>query len=390
MDDADRAAEGTRGDSDGAAGGSGGSGGAGRGPGGAVGGAADAARGGERRAYIGSFTSGGGRGITTAAVDPATGALTPLTATSALPDPSYLALDHAAGVLYAVSETEEGAVGAFRPTRDGLAALGSAVRVGGSGPTHLSLAGRRLFTANYTSGSVSALPLAADGSVGGPASVLGHRGSGLDADRQAGPHAHQVLPDPGGRWVLSVDLGTDSVRICAPEPEGGPLRVHAETALRAGTGPRHLAFHPGGRVVYVLHELEPQLTVCRWDPADGQLEPVSEIPVVSAGAQGAARAYPSAVVASPDGRFVWAAVRGADVIVTLSLADGAEKPQLTGTVPCGGRWPRDLAADPSGRRLYAANEHSGDVTWFEVDPLTGRPRRAGSVAVPAATCVVFG
>ncbi|MFG2710630.1 lactonase family protein [Streptomyces goshikiensis] len=376
MDDADRAAHGTHG----------GSADADRG-----GDRADAGdRGGEHRAYVGSFTSGGGRGITTAAVDPATGALTPLTATRALPDPSYLALDRGAGVLYAVSETEQGAVGAFRPTRDGLAALGSAVRVGGSGPTHLSLAGRRLLTANYTSGSVSSLPLAADGSVGGPASVLSHRGSGLDADRQAGPHAHQVLPDLGGRWVLSVDLGTDSVRICAPDPATGALRVHAETALRAGTGPRHLAFHPGGRVVYVLHELEPQLTVCRWNPASGQLEPVSEIPVASAGAQGAARAYPSAVVASPDGRFVWAAVRGADVIVTLSLADGVEKPQLTGAVPCGGRWPRDLAADPSGRRLYAANEHSGDVTWFEVDPLTGQPRRAGSVAVPAATCVVFG
>lgn len=92
---------------------------------------------------------------------------------------------------------------------------------------------------------------------------------------------------------------------------------------------------------------------------------------------------------SPDGRFVWAAVRGADAIATLSLAAGAEEPQLTDSVDCGGSWPRDLAADPSGRRLYAANERSGDVTWFDVDPLTGRPHRAGSVAVPAATCVVF-
>lgn len=112
--------------------------------------------------------------------------------------------------------------------------------------------------------------------------------------------------------------------------------------------------------------------------------------MASAGASGAVRAYPSAIVASPDGRFVWAAVRGADTIVTLSLADGPEKPRLTGAVACGGAWPRDLAVDPSGSRLYAANERSGDVTWFDVDPLTGQPRRAGSVAVPAATCVVLG
>ncbi|MFK0198210.1 lactonase family protein [Streptomyces lavendulae] len=342
------------------------------------------------RAHIGSFTSGGGRGITTAAVDPATGALTPLATEGSLADPSYLALDRATGVLYAVSETERGAAAAFRPVPGGLVPLGAPVRVGGSGPTHLAPAGRRLLTANYGSGSVSSLPLTGDGGLHGPASVLTHRGSGPDTGRQEGPHAHQVLPDPTGRWVLSVDLGTDSVRVCVLDPATGELRVHAEVVLRAGTGPRHLAFHPSGEVVYVLHELEPQLTVCRWNAGSGQLEPVGEVPVAPAGAPGVARAHPSAIVASPDGRFVWAAVRGPDTLVTFSLAGGPEKPQLTGTVGCGGHWPRDLAADPSGRRLYAANERSGDVTWFEVDPLTGHPRRAGSVAVPAASCVVFG
>ncbi|MFD9160930.1 lactonase family protein [Streptomyces sp. NPDC059558] len=346
-------------------------------------------RSGERRAYIGSFTSTGGRGVTTAAVDPRTGALTPLSVTAA-EDPSYLALAPSTGVLYAVNETERGAVAAFRTTAAGLAPLGAPVRVGGSGPTHLSLAGRRLLTANYTSGSVSSLPLASDGAPGGPSHVLSHRGSGPDAGRQEGPHAHQVLPDPTGRWVLSVDLGTDSVRVCAHDPDTGALRVHSETALRAGTGPRHLAFHPEGGLAYVLHELEPQVTVCRWNGTSGQLEPVGEVPVASAGASGPARAYPSAIVASPGGRFVWAAVRGADTVVTLSLAGGPGAPRLTGTVSCGGHWPRDLAVDPSGSRLYAANERSGDVTWFDVDPLTGQPHRAGSLAVPAATCVVLG
>ncbi|MGW6689100.1 lactonase family protein [Streptomyces sp. NPDC054961] len=355
-----------------------------------VGGTDRTARGGGHRAWIGSFTSGGGRGVTTAAVDPATGSLTALSVTGALADPSYLAHDRRTGVLYAVSETDRGAVGAFRTTADGLTPLGTAVGVGGAGPTHLSVAGRRLLTAHYTSGSVSSLPLAEDGSIGGPPEVLAHHGSGPDAGRQKGPHAHQVLPDPTGRWVLSVDLGTDSVRVCASHPATGALRVHAETALRAGTGPRHLAFHPSGEVVYVLHELDPQLTVCRWNAGSGALEPVSEVPVASQGGSGAPEVCPSAIVASPDGRFVWAAVRGADTIATFSLAGGAEKPQLTGTVPCGGDWPRDLAVDPSGRRLYAANERSGDVTWFDVDQLTGQPRRAGSLAVPAATCVVFG
>ncbi|MEU8433090.1 lactonase family protein [Streptomyces sp. NPDC029216] len=354
-----------------------------------MGGAHSTDHGGGHRAYIGSFTSGGGRGVITAAVDPATGALTPLSAEDSLPDPSYLALDPGTGVLYAVSEAQRGAVGAFRTTADGLAPLGAPVPVAGSGPTHLGLAGRRLLTANYTSGGVSSLPLAADGAVSGPASVLAYEGSGPDPERQEGPHAHQVLADPAGRWVLGVDLGTDAVRVCALDPATGELRPHAHTALRPGSGPRHLAFHPAGGAVYVLHELEPLLTVCRWNADAGLLDPLGELAVAPAGVPECVRAYPSAITASPDGRFLWAAVRGADTLVTFSLADGPEEPRLTGSVGCGGHWPRDLVADPAGRRLYAANERSGDVTWFDVDPHTGRPARAGSMAAPAASCVVL-
>ncbi|MFG3496767.1 lactonase family protein [Streptomyces sp. NPDC047886] len=345
---------------------------------------------GEYRAYIGSFTSGGGRGITVAAVDRVTGGLSPLAAVDPFANPSCLTLAPDTGVLYAVSESERGAAGAFRPGADGLTPLGPPVAVGASGPTHLSLAGRRLLTANYASGSVSSLAVAADGGLSGPPAVLTHRGSGPDADRQEGPHAHQVLPDPGGRWVLSVDLGTDSVRVCALDQATGELRAHSDTVLRAGSGPRHLAFHPGGDVVYVLHELEPQLTVCRWDPVSGSLDALSEVPVGLDDVPEGVRPCPSVVAVSADGRFAWAAVRGTNTLVTFSLADGAEKPRPADTVDCGGIWPRDLVPDPSGRRMYVANEWSGDVTWFSVDRASGELRRTGSLAVPAAACVVFG
>ncbi|MFI0926563.1 lactonase family protein [Streptomyces sp. NPDC021012] len=338
------------------------------------------------RAYIGSFTSAGGRGVLTAEVDEETGALTVTGGSDAVADPSFLAL--AGPVLHAVSETDTGAVAAFDVTGPAPRPLGAPVPVGGAGPTHLALAAGHLLTANYTSGSVTALPLAGDGTARPATTVLRHEGGGPVADRQSGPHAHQVLPDPSGNWVVSVDLGTDSVRICALDPATGHLTLHGETALRPGTGPRHLAFHPAGTHAYVLNELEPTLTVCRWDPAKGVLEPLAETPVVPEGTTGPS--YPSEVVVAPDGRFLWAAVRGDDTLAVLALdADGAGA-RLVATVPCGGTWPRDLTLDPSGRRLYAANERSGDVTWFTLDPATGVPARAGSVEAPAASCVVFG
>ncbi|MDT0610566.1 lactonase family protein [Streptomyces lancefieldiae] len=336
----------------------------------------------KRRAFIGSFTAAGGPGILAVAVAPDNGALTVVSGTDRLPDPSYLALAPDGETLYAVSERAEGAVAAFRVTGDRPEPAGRPVPVNGDGPTYLSLYAGHVLTANYGSGSVTAVPVRSDGTLARtPTGVLQHTGSGPHAQRQQGPHAHQVQPDPSGRWAVSVDLGTDSVRVCGLTD--GALVVHREVALRPGSGPRHLAFHPDGSHAYVVNELAPTVTVCRWDAADGVLQPLTEVQVLTGVPEG--DAYPSGIVVSPDGRFVWTATRGEDVLSVFEVEpDGL---RLFGTVPCGGHWPRALAA--SDGFLYVANERSGDVTWFALDPETGVPRRGGSLAVPAASCVVF-
>ncbi|QGV81890.1 lactonase family protein [Streptomyces ficellus] len=346
-------------------------------------------RGAGARAYVGSFTSAGGRGVLAATVNPRTGALTVTGASDAVPDPSFLVPAPGGEVLYAVSETEEGAVAAFDVTGPAPRLLGDPAPVRGTHPTHLALAHGHALTANYGSGSVSALPLGPGGAPEPAGGVLHHHGTGPHPERQTGPHAHQVVPAPGGRWVLSVDLGTDSVHVSALDPMTGELTPHGRTALRPGSGPRHLAFHPSGSHAYVLAELAPTLTACRWDPASGSLVPVGEPAVLPTRPGEEGESYPSGIVAAPDGRFLWAAVRGDDAIAVLALDGSRERPVPVATVPCGGHWPRDLTLDPRGRRLYVANERSGDVTWFDLDPETGLPSRAGSIEAPAASCVVF-
>lgn len=338
------------------------------------------------RAYLGSFTSQGGLGITTALVDPDTGGLHPVHHTYAdVPDPSYLTLNR--GVLHCVCEREEGAAAAFSLADPGRPVLlGDPAPVHGAAPTHLARADGLLCTANYGSGSVSVLPLRGDGAPGGPARVHRHTGSGPVAGRQDGPHAHAVVVDPSGRWLLSADLGADSVWVSALGD--GEVRPHRRIPLRAGSGPRHLTFRGDGTRAYVVNELEPTLTVCRWDAETGDLTVLAETPLAGPGTPH--EAYPSEVVLRPDGRVAWAAVRGTDSITVLSLDAAGENAERVGSVPCGGVWPRDLALHPSGRWLYAANERSGDVTWFEPDARTGEPRRRGALKVPAASCVVFG
>ncbi|MFF7331372.1 beta-propeller fold lactonase family protein [Streptomyces sp. NPDC008150] len=337
------------------------------------------------RAFIGSFTAAGGPGVVITARDPESGALTPLSSVDGVLDPSYLALSPDGGTLYAVSETADGAVAAYRVGGDKPELAGRPVRVAGSSPTHLSLYDGHVLTANYGSGSVTAVPLRPDGALADAASgVLRHTGSGPYERRQQGPHAHQVQPDPSGRWAVSVDLGTDSVRVCTLA-DGAP-RVTREVALRPGSGPRHLAFHPDGRHAYVVNELTPTVTVCRWDAESGALEPLTEtsvLPVAPAG-----DAYPSGIAVSSDGRFVWTATRGEDVLSVFTVGADGEELRLVGTVPCGGHWPRAITV--AGGHLYVANERSGDVTWFALDEATGLPVLRGAIDVTAASCVIVG
>ncbi|MBI0298207.1 lactonase family protein [Streptomyces sp. PRKS01-29] len=336
------------------------------------------------RAYIGSFTSAGGAGVTVADVDDETGELRIRNSTDAVVDPSYLALAPGGRVLYAVSETDDGAAAALDVGQDPPSLVGEAVPVLGAAPTHLALADGQLLTANYGSGSVTALPVLEDGRLGEPAAVLRHEGSGPHPERQEGPHAHAVAVDPSGGWLLAVDLGIDAVEVYAlPGP-----RPHREVRLRPGSGPRHLAFHPRGDRAYVINELDPTITACRWDAASGVLEPLGETRLVPEGTD--VETYPAEVVVSGDGRFVWATNRGHDSVATLALDASGDRMELVTTTPCGGHWPRDLTLGPSGRRLYVSNERSGDVTWFDIDPSSGVPRRGGSVPAPAASCVVFG
>ncbi len=284
------------------------------------------------------------------------GALTVLSDVGGVPDPPCPAPSHDGGTLYAVSETAEGAVDAYR-VKGGTAEL-TGPRCGRRQRTHAPEPARRARPHRRTRlRQRQRRPLRADGSFArAPAAVLRHTG--------AGPHAHQVLPDPSGRWAVSVDLGTDPVRVCTLTD--GRLAGHREIAPRPGSGPRHLAFHPpDGTHAYVVNELTPTVTVCRWDAA-GSLGPPAETRVLPAAPAG--DASPSGLAVAPDGRFLWTATRGEGVLSVFALETDGERLRLVGTIPCGGHWPRALTL--SGGFLYVADEHSGDVTG---SPWTRRP-----------------
>src|SRR5262249_55194570 len=127
--------------------------------------------------------------------------------------------------------------------------------------------------ANYTSGSVAALPVRNDGSLGEPTSFVQHKGSSVNPERQKAAHAHCIVVSPDNRYALSADLGMDQVVVYRLDPASSTLTPSQQSLVRTapGMGPRHLTFRPNGRQVYVINELGNSVTLFDYEPATGQL-----------------------------------------------------------------------------------------------------------------------
>jgi 6-phosphogluconolactonase len=327
------------------------------------------------RFYLGSYTSSGGPGIARGTADPATGALHIEASSTAITEPSWLALG--ADALYAISEQDTGTVSAVGP--DDLA-VRNTVRTG-SGPAHVALHpnGRHLFTSLYDGGATATHPIAANGTVGAATDIRPQGASGQQS------HAHQVVVDPSGAFVLAVDLGRDSVFTYTLDAAAGLLTQVRRTAMAAGSGPRHLVFHPSLGFAYLANELNSTVTVCRW--AGGVLTPGQ---VVAAAPSTGVTNAPAEIAVSADGRFVYVSNRGPNTVGVFAVsADGCRLTRIAAP-SCGGDWPRHLALDTTGRWLYVANQRSGTVTWLPVDARTGVPGAvAGSLPVPGAAQILL-
>jgi 6-phosphogluconolactonase len=216
-----------------------------------------------------------------------------------------------------------------------------------------------------------------------------HQGSGPDPARQAAPHAHCILPDPGNRHVLVVDLGMDAVLAYRLDDRTGKLTpVATGAALRPGAGPRHLVFDPAGRFAYVANELDSTITAFRYDGERGALD---EVQTTAASPGGTVPAnHPADVHVASSGRFLYVSNRGDDTIAAFAIDGATGRLTPVQQISSGGKSPRNFALDPSGRFLLAANQRSDSIVGFRVDPESGRLTPTGAtVEVASPVCIRF-
>jgi 6-phosphogluconolactonase len=350
--------------------------------------------------YVGSYSPADKEGVTVFRFDPKTGALTRAGGAAGVENPSFLAFDPRGRFLFTANETygpQGGSVSSFSLASPTAPALLNSQPSKGAGACYVAAnrAGKGVLVANYGGGSVAALPYGADGKLAPATGFAQHvGGSGVVADRQKGPNAHSVTPDPTGRFAIACDLGADKLYVYRYDAATGTLTpaVPAFTATLPGAGPRHIAWHPNGKWAFVSDELSVGVTAYAWDAKKGALTPLGSVSVSPQVYSGPLQ-KPSEILVHPSGRFVYCAnrIEGKEgYIVALAVDGKTGKVTPAGMYPSGGVNPRNFTLDPSGRWLIAAHQDSGSLVVFRVDPKTGALTPAGQTAsVSKPVCVRF-
>ena len=237
---------------------------------------------------------------------------------------------------------------------------------------------------------MAALPLGQDGQLGPVTVAIQHHGSSINPQRQAGPHAHFIAPDPLNQFALACDLGLDKVLVYRLSQPGAALTANnpPSVTVTPSSGPRHLAFHPDGRHVYLANEMASTMTVFDYQAKTGTLNPLQTISLLPDGFKGQSTA--AEVQVHPSGKFVYASNRGHDSIVAFAVEPKDGTLKLLEHHASGGRTPRHFALDPSGRWLLAENQDSDNIAIMRIAEDTGLLTTTGlAFEVAAPVCLVF-
>jgi 6-phosphogluconolactonase len=354
---------------------------------------------GESLVYFGTYTGAKSQGIYVARFDSATGSLSAPELAAETKNPTFLAVALGGNFLYAVSEVDHmgdkptGAVDAFVvDAKTGKLAPLNRQFSGGAGPCHISVdaAGKCLLVANYGGGSIAALPINADGSLGEATTNLQHHGSSVNTNRQAGPHAHSILPSPDNRFTLDCDLGLDKIFINHLDASAAKLTPGDPpfATVAPGSGPRHLVFSADGKFIYVINEMAGTINVFNYTATSGamsEVQTISTLPKDFSGYNTTAE-----IALHPKGKFLYASNRGHDSIAVFAVDRKTGRLTLVEHQSTLGRTPRHFAIDPTGRWLLAENQDSDSVVVFAIDPDTGRLIPTGqTVSIGSPVCAVF-
>ncbi len=339
----------------------------------------------KQRVYVGTYTRRSEdqphrpESIYICEFDANTGTLELRDVISNVPNPSYLAVSKDGNRLFAVNEESS-----FNDASGGGV---SSIAIG-EAPCYITLdaAEKWALVANYTGGNLTVFPIMESGQLEEAAFIHQNHGHSVNTERQESAHAHCVIFDPEEHYVLAADLGMDQVQVFRFDPITGQLMLHSAVDVVPGAGPRHLLFHPNGRLLYVINELNFSIGVYDYAVETGKLLHKQTLSVLPDDFEG--RRWGADIHITRSGKFLYASNRGYDCIATIAVSPQDGTLALIETVPSGGKTPRNFALDLTENYLLVAHQDSDSLIVFEIDQDTGRLTQTGNMLnVPLPVCL---
>ena len=350
---------------------------------------------GEPLIFISSFAAGDKGAIEAFSLDSSTGRMNRIQRTTGVEHPFFFVISPDQKFLYSIHaksfggrEPEEVAAYALEG-RTGRLKLLNRQSTHGTASCYVAIdaTGKTVLVANYTMGSVASFPVQNDGSLGAAASIIQHVGSSIDPVRQKGPNAHCIVISPDNRFAFAADLGTDQVLSYRVDKTTAKLTPNTPPFSKApaGAGPRHLTFHPDGKHVYVINELQNSVTMSDYDANSGVMIDRQTISTLPTGFQGVSHCADLKI--TPNGKFLYGTNRGHDSIACYRIeADGSLK--LIAIEPSLGKGPQNLLITGDGKRVLCANMPGNSVAVFEIDDQTGRLKSIGEpFEITSPSCI---
>jgi 6-phosphogluconolactonase len=345
----------------------------------------------EQLVFFGTYTGPKSKGIYVSRFDNASGKLTAPELAAEIQRPSWVTLHPNGRFLYAVSELgNDSSISAFSiDSASGKLTLLNKVPSGGSAACHLAITkgATHIFVANYGNGTVAGFRLLKDGTLGDRTAFVQHEGSSADQRRQRGPHAHAVVLSADGKHLFVPDLGTDEYAAYRVGSDGSLTAVKPFAKVKPGSGPRHFAIHPNGKLAYGLNEMGSSVTGFKYDGKAGlqEIATVSTIPEDFKGENNNAE-----IEIDRAGKFVYASNRGHDSVAIFAIDRGKGTLSSVDRTSTQGKTPRSFKIDPTGKFLLAANQNTDNVVVFSRDAQSGKLTPTGQVVeVGSPVCIEF-
>lgn len=345
--------------------------------------------------YVGSYTDSGSEGIYRFGLDTSTGKLHSNGLAVLSENPSYLTMTKDGKYLLAVRETKDennqsmGYIELFKIDESGNLSSVNKVSSGGAHPCHVAVnEDGAVLASNYNGGNVTLMRIEPAGEISEVLSTDQHSGSGPVVGRQEKPHVHSSLFEPKGKRIFVADLGIDRVKVYTVDKATFSLKPnkYPEIKLPPGSGPRHMAIHPNGKILFIANELSSSVTVVQLTDKGSFkiIETLSTLPVDYSKSNTCADIH-----LSPNGNFLYVSNRGMNTIAIFSVTEKESKIKLIGHEDTRGEMPRNFTLTPDGGFLLAANQNSNNIVAYKRNADTGLLTFTDQINAYKPVCLLF-